>query len=515
VSIPPSFDQQYFLRGTITLPYDDIKETFQFWFDGINQKQKVEYYDGLDTYITDLTAGALWQVVPVDGVNKCIETDGQQALTNFIPDLRGFVLQSGHATVNGVDCQQWVFKQVNGEKVGVYTFSVAATTGVPVQYSWVGYDNLFGSHFDQYVVDYEQFIPGVGTFNQTTFDKPSMTCGGFPGPGFSNPAAALDTMFHPEATAEHYAEYKRHHGKPAAHDADRLVHFSRNLRFIHMRNRQSIQQGASLRLEANFLADATDAERAKRSGVTHRAADPAIRMVGPVAIHTAPVDTSSVPSSIDWVAKGAVTHVKDQGICGSCWSFGTAETIEGAHFIKTGELRNLSQQALMDCSWAFGNNACDGGESFRSYEYLLQKNDGNLPLAESYGNYLMADGRCHVRGTEAGATITGYVKVKSGDEDALMSAVGQFGPNSIAIDASLKSFSFYSHGVFYDKACGNTPDDLDHQVLAVGYGTQDGEAYWKVKNSWSTHWGDDGYVHMARNRGNNCGVATDATYTKM
>ena len=98
--------------------------------------------------------------------------------------------------------------------------------------------------------------------------------------------------------------------------------------------------------------------------------------------------------------------------------------------------------------------------------------------------------------------------MKSGDEDALVSAVGQFGPNSIAIDASLKSFSFYASGTYYDAACGNTEADLDHQVLAVGYGTaENGEKYFKVKNSWSVHWGDEGYVHMARDRGNNCGIA--------
>ena len=252
--------------------------------------------------------------MPVDGTNTCIETDGQQALTNFFPTLDHFELMPKHATVNNILCQQWVYKQVNGPKVGVYTFSVGVATGVPVQYAWVGYDNQFGSHFDQYVVDYEQFVPGVGLFNQTTFSKPDMKCGGFPGQGFSNPISALDTMFNPAAMDAHYAEYKQHHGKPASTDANRAAHFSSNLRFIHMFNRKSISESASLRLEPNFLADATDAERAKRSGVNNtRTSNSNIRMRGPDYIHTAPKDMSGVPSSIDWVAKGAVT------VCGVVW----------------------------------------------------------------------------------------------------------------------------------------------------------------------------------------------------
>jgi len=219
-----------------------------------------------------------------------------------------------------------------------------------------------------------------------------------------------------------------------------------------------------------------------------------------------------LPESIDWRLYGAVTPVKDQSVCGSCWSFGTVGSLEGAYFLKTGQLVRLSQQALVDCSWGYGNNGCDGGEDFRSYQWVMKH--GGIPSEDSYGPYLGIDGYCHVQNVTATAKITGYVNVTSGDEDALKLAIFKHGPISVAIDASHRSFSFYANGVYYEPKCKNGEDGLDHAVLAVGYGVLNGKPYWLVKNSWSTYWGNDGYVLMAQ-RDNNCGVATMPTYVTM
>ena len=100
---------------------------------------------------------------------------------------------------------------------------------------------------------------------------------------------------------------------------------------------------------------------------------------------------------------------------------------------------------------------------------------------------------------------------------ALQQAIYEKGPISVAIDASHKSFGFYANGVYYDEACGNKPDDLDHAVLAVGYGqfsSSENEQYWIIKNSWSTYWGNDGYILMSR-KNNNCGVATAASFAEV
>lgn len=157
-------------------------------------------------------------------------------------------------------------------------------------------------------------------------------------------------------------------------------------------------------------------------------------------------------------------------------------TLEGAYFLKHGQLVRLSQQALIDCSWGFGNNGCDGGEDFRSYQWMIGV--GGIPTEESYGDYLGQDGYCHVDQSTLVATIKGFVNVTSSNENAMKVAIFKKGPLSVAIDASRRTFTFYSHGVFYEETCGNKLDDLDHAVVVVGYGTIGGELYWLVKNSW-------------------------------
>ena len=177
----------------------------------------------------------------------------------------------------------------------------------------------------------------------------------------------------------------------------------------------------------------------------------------------------------------------------------------------SGELVRFSQQALVDCSWGFGNNGCDGGEDFRVYQFMLKH--GGIPTEDSYGPYLGNDGFCHMNNSdvEIGFQISGFVNVTSGDSDAVKVALVKNGPLSIGIDASHRSLSFYSSGVYFEPECNNTPDGLDHAVLLVGYGEINGEKYWLVKNSWSTYWGNDGYVLMSQ-KDNNCGVATAATF---
>uniref|UniRef100_A0A663EST7 Peptidase C1A papain C-terminal domain-containing protein n=1 Tax=Aquila chrysaetos chrysaetos TaxID=223781 RepID=A0A663EST7_AQUCH len=202
------------------------------------------------------------------------------------------------------------------------------------------------------------------------------------------------------------------------------------------------------------------------------------------------------------LSPGAVTPVKDQAVCGSCWSFATTGAMEGALFLKTGVLTPLSQQVLIDCSWGFGNYACDGGEEWRAYEWI--KKHGGIASTESYGTY-----KGQVR-SEMLAKITGYVNVTSGNITAVKAAIYKHGPVAVSIDASHKTFSFYSNGIYYEPKCGES-GALDHAVLAVGYGVLQGETYWLIKNSWSTYWGNDGYILMAM-KDNNCGVATEATY---
>jgi len=207
---------------------------------------------------------------------------------------------------------------------------------------------------------------------------------------------------------------------------------------------------------------------------------------------------------INWAVKGAVTPIKNQGQCGSCWAFSTTGSVEALNFIYTGNLNSLSEQNLMDCSTSYGNNGCNGGSMDLAFKYIIANN--GIDLEADYP-YQAAQGSCRFQAQWTGASIKAYSDVQSGNEGALTSAANNQ-PVSVAIDASHQSFQLYQNGIYYEPACSTT--SLDHGVLVIGYGSDNGD-YYIVKNSWGTGWGMSGYIWMSRNQGNNCGIATAAS----
>eukprot|EP00591_Stephanopyxis_turris_P016574 CAMPEP_0195541590 /NCGR_PEP_ID=MMETSP0794_2-20130614/51165_1 /TAXON_ID=515487 /ORGANISM="Stephanopyxis turris, Strain CCMP 815" /LENGTH=371 /DNA_ID=CAMNT_0040675693 /DNA_START=61 /DNA_END=1176 /DNA_ORIENTATION=+ len=214
---------------------------------------------------------------------------------------------------------------------------------------------------------------------------------------------------------------------------------------------------------------------------------------------------STVDDSKDWVALGAVTPIKNQGQCGSCWAFSTVVGVEGDYFIENGKLVSFSEQDLVSCSSSAGNQGCNGGLMDDAFQWI-EKNgictEEDYPYTSGSGT----TGQCSTSCKPA-ATITGYTDVPQNDETSLLAAVNQQ-PVSVAIEADRSVFQLYKSGVLKSKLCGKT---LDHGVAIVGYGTLDDTKYWKVKNSWGSTWGQEGYILMERDV-DMCGIAQSASY---
>jgi len=216
----------------------------------------------------------------------------------------------------------------------------------------------------------------------------------------------------------------------------------------------------------------------------------------------------TIPEVWDWRAKGAVTNVKNQGQCGSCWSFSSTGSLEGAWFLKTKNLVSLSEQNLIDCSTSQGNEGCNGGFMDLAFSYVISNN--GIDTEASYPYTATGPNQCEFMRANVGADIKSYHNIPSGSESDLMEATFQQ-PTSVAIDASHPSFQFYSGGVYNEPDCSSSI--LDHAVLSIGFGVyQETTPYWLVKNSWGTSWGLQGYIMMSRNKNNQCGIATAASY---
>jgi len=271
--------------------------------------------------------------------------------------------------------------------------------------------------------------------------------------------------------------------------------FSENMQYIERHNSDPTH---TFQLKMNQFGDLTHKEFSNQylGGIPKRKRD-----------HVQTLPAVELPVSWDWVAKGAVTPVENQDQCGSCYAFSVTGSVEGCHFINTGVLVQASAQNILDCTYNNGNDGCNGGLFDPSYQYIMSNN--GIDSEACYPYTAQDNPTCMYNKSCCVSTVSGFVDVPSGDENALQQAV-YINPAAIALDASQTSFQFYSNGVYYDPGCSNT--SVDHSALAVGWGVDSGNEYWNVKNSWGVSWGMKGYIWMSRNRQDNCGIASEASY---
>jgi len=321
-------------------------------------------------------------------------------------------------------------------------------------------------------------------------------------------ASALPATHTPEQYQFLFRKYIAQHNKQYHVDEfhTRFENFKQNLEMVAAHNKA----GKSFKLAVNQFADLSKDEfRAKYLG--YKFIDQGhLRAQNSV---TAESFNATLPASIDWNAKGAVTPVKNQGQCGSCWAFSTTGSVEGAWFIAKGSLVSLSEQQLVDCSQAQGNQGCSGGLMDQGFQYIIT--NGGICTEAAYP-YTAQDGTCQTTCQKA-ATVSGFTDVTVGSESALTAAIAQQ-PVSVAIEADQSVFQFYSSGVLDDESCGT---QLDHGVLAAGYGHDStvNKDFYQVKNSWGPQWGAGGYVNIVRNTNGDsarqCGITSAASYPKI
>jgi C1A family cysteine protease len=288
-----------------------------------------------------------------------------------------------------------------------------------------------------------------------------------------------------------------------------FANFRNSLQMIKLHNSADQQSKLSL----NEFADQSWEDFSVRLGTSSGG-------IQAPSVHTPVSSPADLPASVDWREKNLVVPVKNQGSCGSCWTFSTVVSLEGQHAKVSNNLVALSEQNLVDCvknELVPGTNetccdGCNGGLMNVAFQYMLDHQDSGDDSETSYP-YEGKDGSCRYSKEKLGATFKSWTAIPAKDENALLDAVANVGPISVGVNADF-GWQLYSGGVykgFLGLGCNSDPSKMNHGVAVVGYGTDNGQDYWIVRNSWGATWGESGYMRLARGT-NQCGVANEASY---
>ncbi|XP_032089680.1 cathepsin L1-like [Thamnophis elegans] len=303
-----------------------------------------------------------------------------------------------------------------------------------------------------------------------------------------------------------WRDWKATHRKEYAQEEEesfRRAVWEENLQMIQDHNKQADLGKYNYWLGMNHFGDLTNEELGKR---LHCLLSHNVSKVKGIPFKSS--ENPDIPDHMDWRIKGGVTNVKDQGDCGSCWAFSATGALEGMHFKKTGKLISLSEQNLIDCSGDPDYKGCQGGFELEAFETVRKR--GGINSEKSYP-YDRTDGMpCRYNPEESITRCSSFGKIMEKDEKGLQEAVAKIGPVSVGIDAGSSKFGFYKSGIYREDYHGER--QINHAMLIVGYNTtSEGKGYWIVKNSWSTLWGEKGYMRIVKGS-NQCGIAEDAVF---
>lgn len=293
--------------------------------------------------------------------------------------------------------------------------------------------------------------------------------------------------------------------KSSAEENSRMQIFFDNLETISLHNQAFDAGNVTFKMAINQLSDLTFDEFTKMNEI----ASVSLSLYRPLDHEIDENDNTDVPPSFDWRTRGAISKVKDQKLCGACYAIAAISALESQIFIKSGNLTELSVQEILECA---GENyhswGCDGGLFFRVFEYI--NDEGGISSEADYPFNLTLNMSCKSSNvTKVPIKIDGYVVFSYGDR-VLKKALINVGPVIASIAINHESFMSYSSGVFMQPNCNSSQSN--HALLLVGYGEENGTEYWLAKNSYGETWGESGYIKIATNRDEHCGIDTELFY---
>ncbi|XP_013190014.1 uncharacterized protein LOC106134496 [Amyelois transitella] len=375
---------------------------------------------------------------------------------------------------------------------------------LPIKYDEQVYNTWLG-YMDHH--DIWEFFNYEKYFDDDVFNISSYGC--VPARSALDKEVTLIDPLKKEHVDRMFNAYKQKHNKVYQNDQEHAMRrsiFQKNIRLIAAKNRQNL----GYKLSLNHFADRTPEEMRKYTGLVRRRARQPGNIPFPYDDYKIKTIVETLPTEYDARLLGLVTNIKNQEDCGSCWTFATTAVVEGAIAKSNGgKLVALSNQALIDCAWGYGAEGCNGGTDDEAYQWIREY---GLPTEEEYGQYANRNGYCNINNMTTTYKIKGYTDITPNSVNAIKVALVNHGPITASVYVN-DEFSFYAGGVFYisESECPNNSQNLNHEVVIVGYGEENGDTFWIVKNSWGPTWGIDGYMHISA-RDNVCGIEAEPTY---